>query len=197
MLESFKDFLGYCRRVAVRGFKNGSAWGRDQLLIGVLFAVLILFFQIKLGVIKRAEANAVEWALFYPYLILLGAFVLFHIGRAVWQLDREHRKVMPAPTDLKSRAERIAKFKLEGLALNDSGFNDEGWLKRVDVWADETRAFLETCSQSAVGVWDDTTGLVNSMFLGVPNNHQQQYGLLQRRLQNLSKIQDKPDVYLS
>jgi hypothetical protein len=197
MLESLQDFLGYCRRVAVRGFKNGSAWGRDQLLIGVLFAVLILGFQIKFGVIKRAEASAADWALLYPYLILLGAFLLFHVVRAVWQLDLEHRNAAPTTVDPLSRAERLAAFKEEGLRLDNPGSFGDEWADCVNAWADETRAYLVTCSRRALVVWDDTTHTMSSHYLGVAANHQQLYGLLERRIQNLGIILDKPDVYLS
>jgi hypothetical protein len=99
-------------------------------------------------------------------------------------------------TDLKARTNRVAAFKRQALILSTQGFPAD-WAKQVDDWADETRAFLETCSERALVVFDDTTGRKASHYTGVPTELQDQYWLLSRRIKNISIIADKPDVYLS
>jgi hypothetical protein len=62
----------------------------EQVMLGLIIAVAILFFQIRYGVIKTAEQKGNEFALLWPYLGLIGGFVLVHLVRAPWKLDKEH-----------------------------------------------------------------------------------------------------------
>jgi hypothetical protein len=89
------SFRAYLRRVLYRASQDVIASWREQV-IGVLVTMAILFYQVKFGLIAQAQVSANAWALFYPYLYLLGSFVVFHLAVAPWRLDQESTQVITA-----------------------------------------------------------------------------------------------------
>jgi hypothetical protein len=60
----------------------------EQLVGGVL-AVLILVFQLRYGLIRKAEAQGAWWSIIWPYLILAGLLVLSCAIKTWWELRQE------------------------------------------------------------------------------------------------------------
>lgn len=208
MVRATQDFFWYAGRVIRLAFRNGFSWGRDQM-ISALMALLILFYQINAGVIKHAEANSAEWSIVWPYVILFAAFALFHVVRGAWQLDVSQRALIAELTagatrvvdPLKQRVAQLAELKSLGLRLAHKPSEWEGgaaaWTAAVAEWTNTTHAYLKTCSAQAAVTFADCTGIMDARYMGVPAELQTYMGPLSRRIENLSKILDRPDVYLS
>jgi hypothetical protein len=65
------------------------SFGRDQI-VGLILAVLILLFQLHYRLIQAADAKKAELGtILYPYLALLGLYLLYEAIRAPFALDRE------------------------------------------------------------------------------------------------------------
>ncbi len=60
----------------------------EQLVGGVL-AVLILVFQLRYGLIRKAEAQGAWWSIIWPYLILAGLLILWCAIKTWWELRQE------------------------------------------------------------------------------------------------------------
>jgi hypothetical protein len=58
-------------------------------LVALAIAIAILFYQVHFGVIRADQLRANEAAIFWPYLYVLGAYLLYGIARAPLVLDRE------------------------------------------------------------------------------------------------------------
>lgn len=84
--------FNYYQRLFVAFWKDFAKPFWEQVVLGLIIAVAILYFQIRYGVIKSAEQKGNELALLWPYLGLIGAFLSFHLLRAPWKLDQEHSR---------------------------------------------------------------------------------------------------------
>jgi hypothetical protein len=61
-------------------------------VVGGLLAVLILAFQLYLGVIPRDVRAHAWWSIAWPYLILSVLFILWHSGWAWYEAKRDDRE---------------------------------------------------------------------------------------------------------
>jgi hypothetical protein len=48
-------------------------------MVGLLLAVAIMAFQIRYGIISRAQANGAYWSLAWPYMGLVAAILIRHL----------------------------------------------------------------------------------------------------------------------
>jgi len=83
--------MSYWRRFWIR-FRRDLASATSEQVIGLLLAVGILFYQIKYGVIHSGEVHASYWAIFWPYVFLVGVLFLWHLARTPYLLHLEDEK---------------------------------------------------------------------------------------------------------
>jgi hypothetical protein len=76
----------YYRRFWTTAWKGFKAATGEQV-IGALLAIAILCCQIKLGVIHAGDIRSNAWAIAWPYIILVGALLLWHLLLAPYELD--------------------------------------------------------------------------------------------------------------
>lgn len=70
----------------------------EQVVGGVL-AVLVLIFQIRYGLIRKAEETGAWWSIIWPYLIIVALLVIWCAIKTWWELrgeDREHAQDLRA-----------------------------------------------------------------------------------------------------
>jgi hypothetical protein len=60
--------------------------------MGGVLAVLILAFQLYLGVIPKDVRSKAWWSIAWPYLILLVFFLAWHCIRAWWEIRQEDKE---------------------------------------------------------------------------------------------------------
>lgn len=90
-------------------FSSGLKKSTGEQVIGALLAAAIVIYQIHYGIITEAQMKGAYWSIAWPYVILVGVFMLWHLVRAPAQIDA----VMAAEIeDLKSHAE-ILKARLK------------------------------------------------------------------------------------
>lgn len=71
------------------------------------------------------------------------------------------------------------------------------WVNAVGSWLRETYAFLSReCTPQAQAKFLDDAGVGDASYPGIAQEAQQGLKTLNRRLENLSKIMDRPEVYL-
>ncbi len=67
--------------------------------MGGVLAVLVLIFQIRYGLIRKAEETGAWWSIVWPYLILVALLVIWCAIKTWWELrgeDREHAQDLRA-----------------------------------------------------------------------------------------------------
>jgi hypothetical protein len=83
------DFSRYYKRFFLHWGKELWSFGREQV-VGVILAVLILFFQIEKGLIPAKDAALTAKAtLLWPYLALIAIYLAIHLVRTPWKLDQK------------------------------------------------------------------------------------------------------------
>ncbi len=84
------------------------SFGRDQA-VGLSLAVLILLYQFHSGLLQSAdlEKTSVE-TIAYPYLTLIGVYVLYEVLRAPFVLNREQEKRIQGLTNQRKESEEAA-----------------------------------------------------------------------------------------
>src|SRR6266851_8543100 len=86
----------YPWRLARQVFRQLWSFGRDQIM-GLILTVLIFLYQVHSGLIHSNELRATEFAtIAWPYLTLLGLYVILEIGRAPFVLRREAQAHRPS-----------------------------------------------------------------------------------------------------
>jgi hypothetical protein len=81
--------VSYFTRFRKRLGKELGESVRAQLLVGFTIAGLIVWWQVRLGVIKGPEVPANIRSFLLPYLLVFVAFALYHLCRTAYLLDRE------------------------------------------------------------------------------------------------------------
>jgi hypothetical protein len=77
-----------------------------EQVVGVILAILILIAQIHYGLITKDAVRANVLAISWPYIILVGMFIVYHFLRAPWLVSNRH---LDTHSDLKgdlAKAER-------------------------------------------------------------------------------------------
>lgn len=69
---------------------------KAQLLVGFTITGLIVWWQVRLGVIQGPEVPANVRSFLLPYLLVFLAFALYHLGRTAYLLDGEARQGLGA-----------------------------------------------------------------------------------------------------
>jgi hypothetical protein len=83
------DFLRYYKKFLFHWGKELCSFGAEQAG-GVILAMLILFFQIHMGIIPTKDIKTSALAnVFGPYLALVGVYLIIHLVRTPWKLDQE------------------------------------------------------------------------------------------------------------
>lgn len=79
-------FYRYYKKFVSHWLKELWAFGGEQV-VGVILAVFILAFQIRMGLITPKDARATALAtIIWPYLALLGVYLIIHLVRTPWKL---------------------------------------------------------------------------------------------------------------
>jgi hypothetical protein len=81
----------YFHRFRKRLFKELGDSVKTQLLVGFILAGLILFWQVRTGLITKGDIGVNIAALLWPYIVVLAGFTVYHLGRTAFLLDRENQ----------------------------------------------------------------------------------------------------------
>lgn len=86
------DVFCYYKKFFIHWGTELLSFGREQA-VGVILAALILWFQIEKGLIPAKDAALTAKAtIFWPYLALIGIYLVIHLIRTPWKLDQEQEK---------------------------------------------------------------------------------------------------------
>jgi len=77
------------------------------LFFGILVAMIPLLYQWSSGMLTMERLRTNAWGIFWPYVCILGAFIVANIGRTLVLSDRERLRS-------KRRVERRAEHQIEG-----------------------------------------------------------------------------------
>jgi hypothetical protein len=99
-------------RVYWAGLKKSTG----EQVIGALLAVAIVIYQIRYGIITTDQINGAYWAIAWPYVILVGGLLLWHLIKTPAEMDAA---VTAELTGSKSREESLAAKleEIEALAI--------------------------------------------------------------------------------
>lgn len=84
-------FSRYYLRVFRQIIKDLWKFGREQVIIAVLASLLILYLQIRWGMIPNQLTLSAFLSIAYPYLWIVGAAFVLHTIRAPFVLDKERQ----------------------------------------------------------------------------------------------------------
>jgi hypothetical protein len=73
-----------------RAFWTDFAKSTKEQLLSAVLALAILILQVRYGVSKPTEIKGNEWAIGWPYIVLVSVLFVFHLVRAPWKLNEEH-----------------------------------------------------------------------------------------------------------
>jgi hypothetical protein len=103
----------------------------------------------------------------------------------------------------KAKVAIVASFYNEGLQLQFSAPRStadfthvDEWLARLDTWTKQAFAFLQTCSMQAATKFRDTSGMLAMDYVGIHVTVHPQYGILERRIANITAIIEQQQTYL-
>lgn len=94
----------YYKRMFAAFWKDFAKSTAEQV-VGALLAVAILVLQIHYEVTKEAEIKGSEWAIAWPYIMLVAAFFLIHLLRVPWKLDQKLQEQIGTLTEFKRSVE--------------------------------------------------------------------------------------------
>jgi len=77
-----------------------------EQVVGATLALLILIAQIQLGIVSKDAIRVNLLAIMWPYVALIGIFILYHLVRAPWLVSNAH---LEKYVDLAARAEETQK----------------------------------------------------------------------------------------
>ncbi len=86
------SFVSYYGRVLKQIVGDIWGFGKQQLIIGGLAAILIVALQINYGMIPKELKLSSVLAIVYPYLAIVAGALVFHVVRTPWLLDEIRRK---------------------------------------------------------------------------------------------------------
>ena len=105
---------------------------------------------------------------------------------------------------LKQRSNQLGEFLAEGVRLIRSAPKADtvaesvaAWNEKLQDWTNKTAHFLETIGPAAVAKFIDTSGMHAAEYIGIRNESQDRFGVLERRLKNLKDIIENRNAYLS
>jgi hypothetical protein len=148
------DFLRYYRKCLSHWGKELWSFGGEQL-VGLILAVLILFFQIRMGLIPTKDIRTSALAnVLWPYLALVGIYLAVHLVRTPWKLDQELSKQLEHQAtrrEIKKQIEILTQFieRGQGFTRRCRGGTDLVPPEEVSAWAAEA-------SESIREIFDDT-----------------------------------------
>jgi hypothetical protein len=124
--------------------------------------------------------------------VLVLILIAYEVGSGVWQRIRRHR-----------RSKRVLEFFSEGQALQDDAPTTTSpiveipeWERRCRDWTDGTNDLLKRYSpQASAAFLLSAGGLLDWDFFGIHEGAHDTYQSLQRHLNNLRLIMERPDVY--
>lgn len=79
----------YFHRFRKRLFRELSDFVKAQLLVGFIITGLILWWQVRTGIITKPNIRANVSSFVWPYIAVLVVFTVYHLGRTAFLLDRE------------------------------------------------------------------------------------------------------------
>lgn len=79
----------YIHRFRKRLYKELGEFVKTQLLVGFILTGVILWWQVHTGIITKPNIRANVSSFLWPYLVVLGLFTIYHLGRTAVLLDRE------------------------------------------------------------------------------------------------------------
>jgi hypothetical protein len=93
--SGFRSFFTYYSRFWARVLVDFLASAREQVIVGLLIALLILVYQFSQGKFAtRAQAKSNFLEIAWPYAVMLLLYVCYHVVRAPWLVDvdgEEHK----------------------------------------------------------------------------------------------------------
>jgi len=101
------DFLRYYGKFVSHWGKELWSFGGEQV-VGVILAVLILVFQLREGIIPAKDVRATAYAtILWPYIALIGIYVIIHLIRTPWVLDQENQEALQAEVRKREDMEKL------------------------------------------------------------------------------------------
>lgn len=88
-MRTGSPFIAYGKRYMKTFFRKFWEFLWQQIVIGVILAALIIWQQIRRNIITGPTIRADILAVLEPYLYLLGALILWHLGRTAYLLHLE------------------------------------------------------------------------------------------------------------
>jgi hypothetical protein len=96
--------MDYCKRYW-RVFGTGLRKSTGEQVIGALLAVVIVICQIHYGLITEVQVNGAYWSIAWPYAILVGGLLLWHLVKTPAEIDAA---ITSELVSSKSREESLA-----------------------------------------------------------------------------------------
>ena|ERR1035438_849800 len=78
-MDYWKRFFGV--------FWAGLRKSTGEQVIGALLAIAVVIYQIHYGIITEAQVRGAYWSIAWPYVILVGGFVLWHFVKTPVEVD--------------------------------------------------------------------------------------------------------------
>jgi hypothetical protein len=124
--------------------------------------------------------------------VLVLILIAYDVGSEIWQRNRRHR-----------RLKRVLEFLSEGQALQDGAPTTASsvveipeWERRCQDWADGTNDLLKRYSPQASATFLlSAGGFLDWNVLRIHESAHDTYQSLQRHLNNLRLIMERPDLY--
>jgi hypothetical protein len=208
-----KGFLSYYARFARVLRRDAGAWARDN----IAWAVVMLIAPPVAAYLQRG--TEIDWKMIRTTLWIYGAvfciYVFVHVLRTPWRLERErlleaesailHESSTAGEIALQERAARLAEFAEEAATFRNSAptstITDEkiiqDWEAEVQAWAEKVDAFLvSNCAPQASVRFKDFSNRLTVHYVNIHPAARGSYSGLERLIQNLHVILEKPGVYL-
>jgi hypothetical protein len=130
----------------------------------------------------------------------------------VWRAERQARnaaedRATEAETTLRKKDDKtwkvtkLSEFVEEGDKLRHDiltpGADGAVWQIALEAWLNGVNDLLaEHCAPQASVRFKDLSNMLRGIYFGVPHDYQDHYSALERRIQNLHQILEKPDVFI-
>jgi hypothetical protein len=148
---------------------------KQQLLVSVVLSGLILWGQVKAGLISAPEARTNAFAILIPYLKVLALIILWHVFRTAYLLHVEDQEAIDSlRTELESHKATVKEIvaprpysdmafpfpEMAGLLKSDKVMARIGVSELMDFYKKHTTSQADNLASVYIGTWLQVSGPV-------------------------------------